>query len=123
MMACAWGVDPTAIASTPTPGPFAFDGGRTAFGIFPSPPEMTTDRLLDLLHAMGEHGDVALIQRALPWSAFLDSPDGTPWDFTDEQNLVTLLARLGLEPIFVVDPLNGLDRRQSAVLPAELRGG
>jgi hypothetical protein len=35
---------------------------------------------------------------------------------------VTVAARDGLEPIFVIDPLNGLDRRKFAPLPPELQG-
>ncbi len=122
MMACASGGTPTLAPPEPTSGPSAFDSGRTAYGFFPSPPEMTTESLLDLLHAMRDHGDVVLVQRAVPWPDFLDSPDGASQDFTDEQNLVTVAARDGLEPVFVIDPLNGLDRRQFAPLPAELRG-
>lgn len=122
MLACASGGSPTTPAPAPTVDPSVFDSGQTAYGFFPSPPEMTTASLLDLLHALGEHGDVVLIQRAVPWSDFMEGSDGKSQDFTDEQNLVLVAAREGLEPIFVIDPLNGLDRRQFAPLPAELQG-
>ncbi|MGA9193319.1 MAG: hypothetical protein WBZ24_16455 [Anaerolineales bacterium] len=122
MLACASGGNPTAPAPIPPTGPSAFDSGQTAYGFFPSPPEMTDESLLDLLHAMGAHGEVVLIQRAVPWSDFMDGPDGKSQDVTDEQNLVIVAGREGLEPIFVIDPLNGLDRRQLAPLPAELQG-
>jgi hypothetical protein len=122
IMACASGSASATLSPSPTPGPSVFARGRTAYGFFPSPPEMTTESLLDLLSAMGSHGDVALIQRAVPWSDFMQGADAKSQDLIDEQNLVTVAAREGLEPIFVIDPLNGLDRRQLAPLPPELKG-
>jgi hypothetical protein len=121
-LACSTASGPVTVAPSPTAGPSVFDAGRTVYGFFPSPPEMTTESLLDLLTTIGRHGDVVLIQRAVPWSDFIDGPDGTSQDIIDEQNLVTVAGREGLEPIFVIDPLNGLDRRQFAPLPSELEG-
>ena len=110
------------LSPTVTPGPSIFDSGRTVYGFFPSPPEMTVESLLATLDTLAQHGDVALIQKAVPWKDFLASPDGDSQDFTDERNLVAVAASKGLEPIFVIDPLNGLDRRQFSPLPTELKG-
>jgi hypothetical protein len=107
----------------PTPQHSVFDSGRTAYGFFPSPPQMTTKSMLATLKVMGEHGDLALIQRNIPWKDFLNSADNPSHDMTDLINLVTAARQAGLEPVFVIDPLNGLDRRQFAPLPAELQGG
>jgi hypothetical protein len=122
VMACASPATPTLSGPTPTPAPSVFTTGRTAYGFFPSPPELTSESLLNLLGVIGEHGDVTLIQRAIPWSDFVDSPDAKSQDMVDMQNLVTVAASDGLEPIFVIDPLNGLDRRQFSPLPPELEG-
>lgn len=133
VLACSGGVEAnpvpsaapagvTAPSSAEPPGPSIFDSGRTAYGFFPSPPEMTLDSLLATMDAMAQHGEVALIQKAVPWKDFLESPEGTSQAFTDEQNLVAVAASKGLEPIFVIDPLNGLDRREFSPLPPELKG-
>lgn len=115
-LACASGTPP----ATPTPAPSVFEAGETVYGFFPTPPDVTIESVINTLKVMGQHGDVALIQRAIPWKDFINASDGPSQDITDAQNLVTLASRDGLEPIFVVDPLNGLDRRQFMGLPPEL---
>jgi hypothetical protein len=120
-LACGQSLPPAATAP-PTAEHLVFDSGRTAYGFFPSPPEMTTQSMLTTLKVMGEHSDLALIQRDIPWKDFLDSSDGPSQDMTDLINLVIAAGQAGLEPVFVIDPLNGLDRRQFAPLPAQLAG-
>jgi hypothetical protein len=106
----------------PPPESSIFDTGRTAFGFFPSPPEPTYDSIVDTFRAMGEHGDVVLIQPNIPWQDFVDGPDGDSQAITDLRNQVILARQNGLEAILVVDPLNGLNRREFFGLP-EAWGG
>ena len=107
----------------PTPEQSVFDTGRTAYGFFPSPPELTEESVLATLQGIGEHGDVILIQRALPWADFLDSMDGVSGAIQDQRNMTVLAGQNRLEVIFVIDPLNGLDRSQFGPLPPQLAGG
>jgi hypothetical protein len=66
---------------------------------------------------MGEHGDVALVQQNIAWNDFVESPDSPSQAITDIHNQYVLAHQNGLEVIFVVDPLNGLNRREFAGLP------
>ncbi|GAB4505232.1 MAG: hypothetical protein Fur0043_22270 [Anaerolineales bacterium] len=119
-LACGEQVSPTPF---PTPEVSVFDAGRTIYGFFPSPPQLTTEALIATIQGIGEHGDVMLIQRAIPWADFIESADSKSQDIVDLRNMMTLAGQNGLEVIFVTDPLNGLDRRQFSPLPPELAGG
>ena len=118
----ACGDTPTA-SIPPTPEVSVFDSGRTVYGFFPSPPELTNESLLSTLEGIRQHGDVILVQRPVPWAAFIESPDAESQEYTDLVNLLTVASQHSLEYILVIDPLNGLDRRQFANLPNELEGG
>jgi hypothetical protein len=95
-----------------------FDFGRTVYGFFPSPPEATTQSVIDTYKAIGQHGDVVLLQQSIPWEAFATSADADSPVITDIHNQYLLAHQNGLEVIFVVDPLNGLNRREFQGLPA-----
>jgi len=95
-----------------------FDLGRTVYGFFPSPPEATTQSVIDTYKAIGQHGDVVLLQQSIPWEAFAISADADSPVITDIHNQYLLAHQNGLEVIFVVDPLNGLNRREFQGLPA-----
>jgi hypothetical protein len=89
----------------------------TLYGFFPSPPVLTTESVIATFKAMGEHGSAVLIQRAIPWKEFsAGDPPGSA-DITDLGGIVRLARANGLEPVFVIDPLNGLDRRRFMNLP------
>ncbi|MEX0787973.1 MAG: hypothetical protein WD040_04160 [Anaerolineales bacterium] len=117
----ACGGAPTNPAATagpsPTPRPSVFDSGRTAYGFFPSPPEPVLESVLQTFQDMGEHADVVLVQQNIAWEDFLDSPDGDSQRMTDILNQQILARQNGLEVIFVVDPLNGLNRSEFAGVP------
>ena len=119
-LACAGQVPATVY---PTSEKSVFDEGRTAYGFFPSPPEFTDESLLSTVQGIGEHGDVILVQEALPWADFIDGVDGDSQAIQHQRNLTIIAGQHDLEVIFVVDPLNGLDRRQFSSLPPELAGG
>ena len=52
-----------------------FDLGRTVYGFFPSPPEATTQSVIDTYKAIGQHGDVVLLQQNIPWETFAASAE------------------------------------------------
>ncbi len=104
------GVIPT-LATSP------YDLGRTIYGFFPSPPEVSTQSVIDTYKAIGQHGDVVLLQQNIPWTDFLESADAQSQAITDIHNQYILAFQNKLEVIFVVDPLNGLNRREFQGLP------
>jgi hypothetical protein len=112
----------SAPATMPPPDPSVFDGDRTAYGFFPSPPEATFESILATFEAIGEHADVVLLQPNIPWQDFLEGPQADSQAVTDLRNQVSLARQQGLEAIFVIDPLNGLNRREFFGLPASLTG-
>lgn len=94
-----------------------FDRDRTAFGFFPAPPEGTTEAVLKHFGNMGENADFILIQPNVPWEDFAQGTDGESQQRTDLTNQTILAQQNDLEWIFVVDPLNGLNRREFFGLP------
>ncbi len=107
-------------ASTPFPTPESsiFDSGRTTYGFFPSPPEATLESILKLYKDFSDHADFVLIQQNAAWEDFVNGTDGKSQTRTDLTNQVKLARQNGLEYIFVIDALNGLNRREFAGLPA-----
>jgi hypothetical protein len=104
--------------SIPTLQSSPYDLGRTLYGFFPSPPEATTQSVMDTYKAIGQHGDVVLLQQNIPWEAFTSSMDAESREITDIHNQYILAHQNGLEVIFIVDPLNGLNRREFQGLPS-----
>jgi hypothetical protein len=104
------------------PSPSVFDRGRTVYGFFPTPPEANLLSMFAVFRSIAAHGDVALLQTNVPWDEFRDGSDSPSPKFDDLRNQVTLAWANGIEPIFVVDPLNGLNRTQFAGLPEDLAG-
>ena len=116
---------PLACSSSPvaTPGPIPslasspFDLGRTLYGFFPSSPEVSVQSVIDTYKAIGQHGDVVLLQQNIPWAYFVKDADAASASITDIHNQYILAHQNGLEVIFVVDALNGLNRSQFQGLP------
>ena len=102
----------------PTPENSIFDSGKTAYGFFPSPPEATLESILQLFKDISVHGDFVLIQQNTTWEDFANGTDGESQIRTDLTNQVKLARQNNLEYIFVIDALNGLNRREFAGLPA-----
>ena len=101
----------------PTPQASVFDETSTAYGFFPSPPEVSLDSVLALYKDLGQHADFVLIQQNTPWEDFEGGVDGKSQSRTDLMNQVTLARQNQLEYVFVVDALNGLNRREFSGLP------
>jgi hypothetical protein len=104
------------------PSPSVFDLGRTVYGFFPTAPEVNILSVLGTFHAISQHGDVVLIQQPVPWNDFRAGIDGPSKTVDDIRNQVNMGWQNGVDAIFVVDPLNGLDRREFAGLPPDLAG-
>ncbi|MGH2621002.1 MAG: hypothetical protein ACRDHG_10600 [Anaerolineales bacterium] len=123
VLACQAGA-PTAVpsdSSQPTPASTSasvFDTDRTAYGFFPSPPEASLEAVLNHFKGMGEHGDFVLIQPNIPWEDFRAGVEGESTQRTDLKNQTVLAEQNNLQWIFVVDPLNGLNRKEFLGLPA-----
>ena len=105
-------------AIPPTPQNSVFDSGRTAHGFFPSPPEVSLASVLKLYKDMGAHADFVLIQQNTAWEDFVNGTESKSQTRTDLINQVKLARQNNLEYIFVIDALNGLNRREFAGLPA-----
>lgn len=91
----------------------------TLYGFFPTPAKVSIDSLLVTLNGISKHADVVMLQERVPWADFASGPDAVSRAFADLKNLVGLVDDRGLGRIFVVDPLNGLDRRQFIGVPEE----
>lgn len=94
-----------------------FNPAETAYGFFPSPPDTTLESVLKHFEALGEHADFILIQPNVPWEDFLDGIEGESKSREDIRNQVVLAEMNGLGWAFVIDPLNGLNRREFFGLP------
>jgi hypothetical protein len=103
----------------PTPQNSVFDSARTGYGFFPSPPEVSVQSVLQLFKDMGAHGDFVLIQQNTAWEDFAEGgTDDESQTRTDLINQVKLARQNDLEYIFVIDGLNGLNRKEFIGLPA-----
>jgi hypothetical protein len=105
-------------AIPPTPEDSIFDSGSTVYGFFPSPREASLESILQLFKDMGQHGDFVLIQQNTAWEDFLAGTQTESQTRTDLINQVKLARQNDLEYIFVIDALNGLNRRDFIGLPA-----
>jgi hypothetical protein len=106
--------DPT---TTTTQAPAA---AGTLFGFFPFPNGTEFADVLGHFMDLGAHGNAVLVQPEVPWEDFAT---GTPQQETpameNVRNITLLGGQHGLEAIYVVDPLNGLDRKQFIGLPED----
>lgn len=114
---------PNADKPIPTPENSVFDKGKTVYGFFPTPPEISIEAVVNTMRAISEHADVALFQQEIPWSDLATNPDAESKKVDDLRNMVQFAVGNRLEPIFVVDPLDGLNRRNFQGLPPELADG
>jgi hypothetical protein len=120
--ALGWCLLACATLNPAPPSPSVFDSGRTAFGFFPTPPEVNILSVWNTYRSIARHGEVVLIQQEVAWDEFRGGIDGPSARIDDIRSQVTMAWQNGLEPVFVVDPLNGLDRREFADLPPDLAG-
>ena len=101
----------------PTPQVSVFSSTKTTYGFFPSPPEVTLESVFNTFKDIGKHADFVLIQQNAAWEDFETNVDGESQTRTDLINQVKLARQNNLEYIFVIDALNGLNRREFYGLP------
>jgi len=104
---------------TYTPQSSVFESGVTAYGFFPSPPEVSLESVFATFKAIGQHADVVLSQENIRWADFVTRADGESQKIVDLKNSRILAQANNLETIYVIDPLNGLNRREFSGLPKE----
>lgn len=119
-LACGRAAAPTPF---PTPEVSIFDAGQTAFGFFPSPPQASLESVLRHFEDLGDHADFVLVQPNIPWEDLASYPEQESQRLTDIRNQVILARQNGMEVVFVIDPLNGLNRREFMGLPAGWQAG
>jgi hypothetical protein len=66
VLACSLGALPDN-SPVPTLADSPYQPGRTLYGFFPSPPEVSTQGVIDIYKAIGQHADVVLLQQNVPW--------------------------------------------------------
>ena len=113
-LACGQSAPITPFPTRETP---ASASDQTIYGFFPSAPKPTIKSVLNHFKDLGQYGDFVLFQHNIPWADFVDSVDGESQSRTDITNQETLARQNGLASIYVVDPLNGLNRREFRGLP------
>jgi hypothetical protein len=93
--------------------------GKTIYGFFPSPPQATFTSVISHFKDLGQYADFVLFQHNIPWEEFVNSVEGNSKARTDIANQETLARQNGLDSIYVVDALNGLNRREFSGLPSD----
>jgi hypothetical protein len=94
------------------------DATRTyRMGFAPTPPQLSTESVLRTARALAEVSELALVQQEVPWGALLDGTQTLEQALAEREQLVAFLRSLDLDIIFLLDPLDGLDRRRE---PPEL---
>lgn len=110
-------------SANPTPPPIPetsiFDSSETAYGFYPSPPEISLESVFQTFKDMAVYGDFVLIQQNVDWESFVSGVDGESQQRTDITNQIILAQQNSLDYVFVLDPLNGLNRREFFGLPAD----
>ena len=107
----------SALAPIPTLKSTSLGTGKTSYGFFPTPAEINLEAVFEIYRKMGQHGNVVLLQREIPWKDFKKSADVKSSQIDDIHNQYLLAHQNNLDVIFIVDPLNGLNRREFYNLP------
>ncbi len=85
-------------------------------GWFVAAPEPTVEAVIATVQAMAMSGDYVLIQREVPWDRILAGQTMEQAATEDYDELIAFVRGNGLRLAMLVDPLNGLDRRQEGEL-------
>jgi len=103
---------------TPFPIVDRSTANKTLYGFFPSPPKADLISVISHFKALGQYGDFVLFQQNVPWADFLSGENSKAKASTDLAGQVNLAVQNHLDYIFVIDALNGLNRREFSGLPA-----
>lgn len=102
---------------TYTPRASSFESGCTAYGFFPSPPQVSAKSLFAHYRALSENAEVVLVQEAIPWTDFAKGVEVEATKIDDMRNARKVAEAHNLKSIYFIDPLNGFNRRQFFGLP------
>jgi hypothetical protein len=82
-----------------------------SMGWSPSPLRPDINAFFAVVDSMADVSDVAILQQPVPWPELLS---GAPMDsiVTDRANVAAYLRNFEMDIVFLVDPLDGLDRRK-----------
>ena len=113
-LACNGGTQ--SIPSTPENSIFRFR--QNGIWFFPLPARSFHQKCFQTFKDIKQHGDFVLIQQNTAWEDFVNGVDGESQKRTDIINQVKFARQNNLEYVFVIDALNGLNRREFEGLPA-----
>jgi hypothetical protein len=117
-LACSQSAQPGAgQIPSPAPSPICLNPGRTQFGFFPAPPRDGVEAVQAHFQDLGKYADFILVQASVPWQDFSLQIEADSQSRRDLRNQILLADQNGLGAVFVVDPLNGLNRREFLGLP------
>ena len=115
----------------PEDGPDEQTTRRTfRMGFAPTPPYATTESVIRTVEEMAEVSELALVQQHVPWAQLLDGTQTMEQALDELENLVDFLRAHDLGIVFLLDPLDGLDRRREppdllargrSIMEAEIR--
>ncbi len=80
-----------------------------AMGWAPTPPVLTTASRIATIQAISYVSEYALLQEEVPWAALL-AGGSISAELDNKQPVVDYLRSLGMKIVWLVDPLDGLDR-------------
>jgi hypothetical protein len=104
--ACGGGGSPKGPAGPPSP---AAEPRTYAMGWGLTPPEPTEESIIATAQAMAEVAEYAIIQQPVPWARLFAGEELDDL-VAESEGLARFLEALGLEIVFLLDPLDGLDR-------------
>ncbi|MEJ2341588.1 MAG: hypothetical protein P8Y10_05230 [Gemmatimonadales bacterium] len=104
--ACGGGGSPEGPAGPPSP---AAEPRTYAMGWGLTPPEPTEESIIATAQAMAEVAEYAIIQQPVPWARLFAGEELDDL-VAESEGLARFLEALGLEIVFLLDPLDGLDR-------------
>ncbi len=81
-------------------------------GFAPTPPRATSNAIVQTAQELAKVSDVTVVQQPVPWADLLDGTKTMEEALAEREQLVAFLRALGLRIIFLLDPLDGLDRRK-----------
>ena len=104
---------PSTVATTTADSP-----AGTSYGFFPFPNGDTFEAVVAHFSDLSEHADVLLMQPNIAWEEFVGDSDQSE-SRENLRNMALLADQHGLNTIYIVDPLNGLNRQEFLDLPAD----
>ena len=107
LLACNGGGGPSGPAPGNGPAPRTY-----AMGFGPTPPRATVESIVETAQSLAQRSELVLIQQEVPWAALLDGTQTMEEAVEERVRLEEFARGLGLEIVFLLDPLDGLDRRR-----------